>query len=529
MKTGYFRLTVTIFAAFAAGGAAWLQAQPPRQRVFVYAQDATQKRAVMAIIGEPDIRHEYASAGNELIFSAELVPGQVRAVERLGARVEAVPEIFPVGRKPRAGHLREAAVTLGKPVCGNGVCEGNESKTCPQDCAAPPPPGGRTCAPADQFEYQTLLLSGDSVGGGGKNLLVIDTGVNKDHQDLNVDFCRDTTGRNVRNRCHDELGHGTHVAGSAAAWGGADGMGLRGTATGATLGVIKICTRQCWLDDLIKGIEYGSSAFQPHVISLSFGAADIPALKNAVDAAVAGGALFIAAAGNSGPDADTISYPAAYANVVAVGMLDAARIASRMSSRGIKDGNDSTIAEREVEFAGGGFVIESTSSDGCYEIMSGTSMATPSVAGFAAAKWQGSAAATRTFLRNNKTDINNATRIPGYDDTVSGFDTSTGYGMPRLNATQGSISASVSSVPPTVGQGDTVDITVNGRKNSLYRIGITSPSGDWTYGEFTTDSGGQSALTLTPWTDPGKWLITVDFGGGATANFGAAFSTFVQH
>ena len=154
-------------------------------------------------------------------------------------------------------------------------------------------------------------------------------------------------------------------------------------------------------------------------------------------------------------------------------------------------------------------------------------MSTPSVAGFAAANWQGTAALTRTYLQGTLVaeDIDNSVVLPGYDDTTAGFDTSTGYGLPRTGyGTNGFAGATVQA---SVAGDGTVGIDVTGPGNANYRIGVSSPSGDWTYAGFTTETDGTDALTLTPWTDPGTWLLTVDFGGGAT-DFGAAFDTFVQ-
>ena len=506
-----------------------------KKRIFVHAQDSTHKQAIKAVISDGSVRHDYVSAGSEGIFSAELTRGQIRAVERLGGRVEPVPEVYPVSRRQHHGKLSRKVSPQGRPVCGDGICSKKEQNSCSADCAAPPPPPpppGRQCAPQDQREYQTLLLSGNAAGlgaGAGVRLLVIDTGVNKDHVDLNVSFCRNTTSRKVRNNCKDEIGHGTHVAGSAAANGGGDGLGLLGTAPGVTLGVAKICTTQCFLDDLIRGIEDGTSRFHPEIMTLSFSASDTSALRNAINAAVSDGTLFFASVGNDGPGSNTIAYPAAYSNVVGVGSLDAAGIANRMSSRGLDDGNDDLVEEREMELTGGGFVIEFTSSDGCYETMSGTSMATPSVAGFAAANWEGSNVASRSLLDSVlAADVDNSGILGAYDDTLVGFDTSTGYGLPRTgDGSNGSILATVTAVTPFIAPRAAVGIEVDGPSNTHYRIGITSPAGDWTFGEFTTDSSGDSSLTLNPWTDPGTWLITVDFGGGAT-DFGADFDTFTQ-
>lgn len=97
--------------------------------------------------------------------------------------------------------------------------------------------------------------------------------------------------------------------------------------------------------------------------------------------------------------------------------------------------------------------------------------------------------------------------------------------MPQLGRYDGDSTAAVSVSPGAAG---TVNITVAGQLNSHFRIGVTSPSGNRTFGEFETDGTGKSALTLTPWTDPGTWLITVDFGGGHARAFAAAYRPFQQ-
>ena len=555
MKRATFRLSaavakwvrVAMIAAVMAGvvapatSASAQSPQPPKRRVFVTAQDAAHKQAIQAIIGEQGRRHDYVSPGSEGIFSAELTRGEIRAVERLGGRVEPVPRVYPRTNRRHFGVLHRKVTPQAKPYCGDGVCKGKENATsCPDDCGGQPvdppddPPSGRACLPQDQREYQTLLLSGASAGlsaGYGVKLLVVDTGVNKNHLDLDISRCRNATTRKVRNNCKDENGHGAHTSGSAGANGGTDGAGLFGTAPGATLGMEKVCTNICWMDDLVRGIEDGTK-WEPQVMTISIGGPDSPALKNAIDAAVEDkGVLVLSSASNDGPGANTMGYPESYDNVIGVGAVDAVLIASRFSSRG-----------NQMELTGGGFVIESTSFDGCYEVMSGTSMSAPSVAGFAAANWQGSNTQTRTWLQGVAEDINNSSLLPGYDDTTAGVDTSTGYGLPRLvSGTNGGISAAVNalqdSVPPSsnpfdcVGNLGCVNIVVTGLAGSNYRIGITSPNGSWTFGEFTTDDNGDgtgdSALTLNPWTDPGTWLLTVDFGGGATT-FGAAYDTFLQ-
>ena len=529
------------------------RAQAPtgaKSRVFVHADDAAHKRALIAI-ADRGLRHQFVSPGNELTFSAELTAGQIRALERLGASIEAVPLATPMTRQRRFGALRKIVTPAAKPYCGDGICQRKEnSNICSADCGEssdPPPPEeeeARVCLPQDQREYQTLLLSGASAGrsaGLGIRLLIIDTGVNKEHPDLDVNWCKNTTTSRIKNNCKDDIGHGTHTAGSATAYGGIDGLGLFGAAPGAILGVAKICGKMlCFMDDLIRAIEVGSTDFRPDVISLSFGGPDSPTLHNAVIDAVTGdasalppydGALFVASAGNDGPADDSISYPAAYPEVVAVGILDANRIANRMSGRGVNDDNDDTvISDREVELAGGGFVIESTSMDGCYEIMSGTSMSAPSVAGFAAANWQDSPDATRAYLDTTAEDVNNDI-IEYANGTTSGYDVVTGYGLPRTGAgINGNGGAASVTVETPIG--GSYLLRISGPAGANYRIGIGSPDGSWGYNEFTTDGSGDSTLKLTPWNDPGGWLVTVDFGDDGVddgvTDFSAAFDTFLQ-
>ena len=102
---------------------------------------------------------------------------------------------------------------------------------------------------------------------------------------------------------------------------------------------------------------------------------------------------------------------------MAAGAIDINEAVPDWSSRGFNDG-DYVIEEQEVEFGMPGVSIESTYKDGCYQYMSGTSMATPMTSGFAAKLWQGDAVSTRNYLQSIAKDIGE------YGD-----DTSTGFGL----------------------------------------------------------------------------------------------------
>lgn len=121
-----------------------------------------------------------------------------------------------------------------------------------------------------------------------------------------------------------------------------------------------------------------------HIISLSLGGdASQAVLKTACDTAWYAGCLICASAGNSGPEDNTVGYPAAYQSVVAVAAIDANEQVASFSSRG-----------PEVEIAAPGVAItapwagftysEYATPDGLYMCASGTSPACPHVSGAAA-------------------------------------------------------------------------------------------------------------------------------------------------
>jgi subtilisin len=355
-----------------------------------------------AIKGMFGITHAFDSG-----FSTDLSPGQLKALSILGVEVEEVL-IYEL---------------LGKPVCGDNVCQGAEPKTCPEDCSdVPPEPDPdpvRTCYPSTQNPYGVLMVNGGS-GGAGVNVAVLDSGVKTDHPDLTVSMCKDTTKRGVKEGCSDKNGHGTHVAGTIAANGGADGQGIYGVAPEANLMAIKVCgpTGSCYSDDIAAGI-YHATDNGANIISMSLGSdSESSLIRDAIDYASANGVLVVAAAGNDGPTLGSIDYPGANAKVVAVAALDSSENVAEWSSRGINDG-DYVVEAMEVELAGPGVAVESTYKDGCYAVKSGTSMATPHISGLAAKLWQGSAASTRMYLQNISKDIH-----------TLGDDAATGFGLP---------------------------------------------------------------------------------------------------
>ena len=270
-------------------------------------------------------------------------------------------------------------------------------------------------------------------GGAGVNVAILDTGVYSAHPDLirRISQCKDFTNSRfpvVNGKCEDKNGHGTHVAGIVAADAGAGSRGLYGIAPEASLFIYKVCgaNGSCYADDIAAALNMAASE-GARIVNMSFGSdQESPLIRDAITATAAKGLLLVAAAGNDGPFPDSIDYPAAYSSVVAVGAINQLLAVTNWSSRGINSTTEPWVIEhRDIEFAAPGEQIESTWNNGGYTMLSGTSMASPFVAGLAAKYWQTDAldplSATRDFVHSLVTDI-----LPVGDDDASGF------GLPQV-------------------------------------------------------------------------------------------------
>ena len=201
---------------------------------------------------------------------------------------------------------------------------------------------------------------------------VIDTGIDCAHPDLKCDF---GSGANIVDPSAtptDDNEHGTHVAGTIAGRG--DG-GPIGVAPKATLIPVKVLDAQGSgnLSDIVKGINWATRA-GVNVINMSLGGpTGSAALERAVKHALSAGVVVVCAAGNSGPNPDTVGFPGGYPGVIAVAASDLNDKVANFSSRG-----------NAVAFIAPGVDIASTIPGGGTAKLSGTSMASPHVAGLAA-------------------------------------------------------------------------------------------------------------------------------------------------
>lgn len=222
--------------------------------------------------------------------------------------------------------------------------------------------------------------AGDFAGTGGATLAVIDSGLDLTHPEFRgkvgdlVNDCRNfltATGTNIPG-CQENNVHGTHVAGTAAAITDNE-TGIAGVGFDADLMVLQACTQVCFTADTSAAMIYAADN-GADVSNMSFGGAE-PAqtMQDAVEYADDQGMLQVAAAGNSGPDPDTVGYPAGFEPVVSVSATDANDEIADFSSRG-----------PEVDVAAPGDAILATLPATLYGELSGTSMASPHVAGLGA-------------------------------------------------------------------------------------------------------------------------------------------------
>ena len=223
------------------------------------------------------------------------------------------------------------------------------------------------------------------------DIAVLDTGVSLTHPDLKV--YRNVTFINGTSSGNDDVGHGSHVAGIAAAKD--NNMGIVGVAPGARIWAIKVCDihGECKITDQMKGIEYAiKHANEIDVLNISIENPNSPALNSIINAAVKAGITVVVAAGNSGKDASTTS-PANNPNVLTVsaiadtdGKCGALGGATSFENKTIPDDTFVYFSNfgPQVKIAAPGVNILSTYNGTGYALDSGTSMATPFVSGAAA-------------------------------------------------------------------------------------------------------------------------------------------------
>ena len=228
------------------------------------------------------------------------------------------------------------------------------------------------------------------------DVAVLDTGI-APHPDLNlVGGVRCTGLLGLFASCSaedftDGNGHGTHVAGTAAALD--NGLGVVGVAPGARLWGVKVLNDLGigFNSEILAGIDWVTArAATIEVVNMSLGCeCASQAMTDAINRSTDAGLLYSVAAGNGGKDASAIN-PANHSRVLAVSaMADFDGAAGGGAAATCRSETDDTFADFSnfgsvVDIAAPGVCITSTWKNGAYATSSGTSMASPHVAGAAA-------------------------------------------------------------------------------------------------------------------------------------------------
>jgi len=253
-----------------------------------------------------------------------------------------------------------------------------------------------------------------STRGAGVKVVVLDTGIPK-----HVDIGHAGGKSFIENYSEDKNGHGTHVGGIIAATANND-MGVAGIAPEC----------ECWfgsvldgngsgsIASIVKGIRWAVDEVGAHVINMSLGisagARRIKEMEDACDYAASQGVVVVCAAGN---EYGAVGQPAIYDSVLAIAAVNNFKEHASFSNTG-----------PEVDFASGGVNVYSTYLNNGYSKLSGTSMASPAMAGIVALIIADEFKDTGKLLTLD--EVTTKLKKIAFDVGDEGFDEVYGHGIP---------------------------------------------------------------------------------------------------
>lgn len=261
------------------------------------------------------------------------------------------------------------------------------------------------------------LVHDQGITGQGVKIAILDTGIDYTHPQLSANYRGGYDFVFTDNDPYDDSwnSHGTHVAGIIAAT--ADGTGVVGGAPDASLYAVKVLDGggSGYLSWIVAGIEWAVDNGMD-IANISIAGPNSPVLQDACAAAYNAGLLLVAAGGNT--RAGDVLYPAAYDSVIAVSASDQNDLPAWFSPM-----------DAEVELMAPGVEILSTTADGEYALLSGTSQAAPHVTAVAALLMSaGQSDANQDGLVNNR-DIRLRLQRTAVDLGDEGRDEVYGFGL----------------------------------------------------------------------------------------------------
>jgi subtilisin len=282
---------------------------------------------------------------------------------------------------------------------------------------APPPGQKAQSVPTGVARVKAAASSakaGDGAGAVDADIAILDTGIDVEHPDLTVAGGVDcvTDGLFGSGSFDDERGHGTHIAGTAAARD--NGLGVVGVAPGARLWAVRVLDTSGGgsLGTLVCGIDWVTEhADVIDVANISLTGLDADAgckdgaLHEAICAAVGAGVTFTVAAGNNAADANAFT-PASYPEVITTSAIaDFDGRPGGLAKPTCPGGRDDEFAEFSnfgppVDLTAPGLCIRSTWAGGGYAALTGTSQSAAHVAGAAALYLAGRASASPAEVRD---------------------------------------------------------------------------------------------------------------------------------
>jgi subtilisin family serine protease len=312
--------------------------------------------------------------------------------------------------------------------------------------------------------------------GGGVTAYILDTGINPTHDDFTGRILQGRDfidGDNVPTDCH---GHGTHVSGTV-------GGTTYGVAKAVKLVAVRVlnCAGSGSTSGVIAGVDWvTANAIKPAVANMSLGGGAWAALDDAVTGAIASGVTFAVAAGNSNADACNYS-PSATPNAITVGSTTIADMKSSFSNYG---------PCVDVNAPGSSITSAWIGSNSATNTISGTSMASPHVAGAAALVLGNNSALTPAQVRDAL--VNGAT-----NNVIGGL----GNGTPNKLLYVGFIGGGTPPVDPPPPPPPSLVAQFTKSCSGLTCTFTSTSSGpiastSWNFGDGATGSGNQISHTF---------------------------------